>query len=227
MPPIKTYRRQWRRFKRKYKGTSNYLATRPRMMPRTLAFKRMNQVSSKVFWFKVNGELLSDAAGNRYSRFLTRDLDPAAIAPVGWTALKSLYDQYKVLAIKLRLFPSNVGIESDSAIFASNALLRGDTVVWSDQRFDAAVQPPTSISEIINNASAKMINSRRPYSRTLYRPRGQPTWGDTQGPNLDSWNGSIELLVNNASPAPAVGNIPVLYYYTLQYKVLVRGRTQL
>lgn len=200
------------------------LATRPSMMSRSLMMRRRNQVSTKVFWFKRNGLISPNLSGTNYSFWRTREINDQLTTPAGWDAVKTLYDQYKVLALKVRLFPANVGIESDSAIFASNALLRGDTVVWTDQRYQP--NAPATISEVINNASTKMINSRRPYARTLFRPKGNPEWGDTQSPLSDSWNGAIELLINNSSPAPVVGDPPTLWYWTIQYKVLVRGRRQ-
>lgn len=203
------------------------LATRPRMMTRTVARKRFNQVHARVFWFKRNGLIQPDLVGENYSFWNGRELNNAATAPVGWNELRSLYDQYKVLGIKLRLFPANVGVEPDSAVFASNALLRGDVAVWNDQRFDGTTTSPTNINQVINIASCKMINARRPYTRRIFRARGYPGWANTQGPaTQDPWNGSIEMLINNASPAPATGTAPTLWYYTVQYKVLVRGRTQ-
>lgn len=223
MPFRRTYRRRpgYRRTFRRRRNVAG-LATRPRMMSSALSMKRRNQVSTKVFWFKRNGVIQSNPAGNNYSFWRTREINNPE--PIGWAAVKTLYDQYKVLAMKLKFFPANVGVEPDSALFASNALLRGDTAVWSDQRW--APNSPQQISEIINNASTKMINSRRPYARTIYRPRGEPEWGDTQSPTPDSWDGSVELIINNASPAPATGTPPVLWYWTLQYKVVVRGRRQ-
>lgn len=222
MPYTKRYNRRRPAYRRRRRVPG--LATRPRMMPRTLAMKRMNQVGTKVFWFKRNGIITPNLAGTRYSYWRTQEINDPQTTPIGWPAVKTLYDQYKVLAIKVRLFPANVGIESDSAIFASNALLRGDTVVWTDQRYQP--NAPATISEVINNASTKMINSRRPYARTLFRARGNPEWGDTQSALPDSWDGSIEMLFNNASPAPATGTAPTLWYWTVQYKVLVRGRRQ-
>lgn len=201
------------------------LATRPRMMPKTLARQRHNQISTKVFWFKRNGILQTNLAGNHYTAFRTQEINVPATTPVGWPAVKTLYDQYKVLALKVRFFPANVGVEPDSVLIGgSNALLRGDTAVWSDQRYDGTT--PASITEVINNASTKMINSRRAYTRTLFRARGHPDWGDTQTPNNDPWDAAIEILINNATPQPVGGTGPVLWYYTIQYKVLVRGRRQ-
>lgn len=203
------------------------LATRPRMMGTMVARKRFQQVHTRVFWFKRNGFINPDLAGNNYSFWNGREINVPATTPVGWDALKTLYEQYKVLAIKVKLFPANVGVEPDSALFASNALLRGDVAVWNDQRFDTATPAPTNINEVINIASCRMINARRPYSRRIFRARGYPQWANTQGPStVDSWNGSIELLINNATPAPATGPAPTLWYYTVQYKIAVRGRTQ-
>lgn len=199
-------------------------ATRPRMMPKTLAMKRMNQVSTKVFWFKQNGVISPDTTGRIYSFWTARGFNAAS--PTGWSALRTLYDQYKVLAIKVRFFPANVGIEPDTALFANSALLRGDTISWTDQRFDTTAQAPTAISQVINNASARMTNSRRSYSRQIFRPTGYPEWGQTSGPpTVESWNGAIETLTVGATPAtPTV--IPVLWYYTVQWKIIVRGRHQ-
>lgn len=227
MPPITGNRRQWKRFRRaraRSRAPTRGLATRPRMMSRNLAFKRHNQISTKTFWFKRNGTISLDPAGNNFSSWRTQEINVPVTTPVGWPAVKTLFDQYKVLAIKVKLFPSNVGIESDSALFGSNGLLRGDTAVWSDQRFQPNV--PQSISEIINDASCKMINSRRPYARTLFRPRGNPDWGDTQSATQDSWNGSIQMLINNGSQTPLPGTPPQIFYFTVQYKILVRGRRQ-
>ena len=223
MPYRRRYnaRRPRRRRPRRVPG----LATRPRMMPRMLAMKRMNQVGTKVFWFKRNGIIQTNIGGSNYSFWRTREINDPGTTPVGWPAVKTLYDQYKVLAIKVRFFPANVGVEPDSVLIGgSNALLRGDTAVWTDQRYQPNV--PTLISEIINNASTRMINSRRAYARSLFRPRGNPEWGDTQSTTPDSWDGAIELLINNATPQPVGGTGPVLWYFTIQYKVLVRGRRQ-
>lgn len=222
-----------RRFTRRpYRRRIPGLATRPRMMSKALTVKRMNQVSTRVFWFKKNGVISPDAQGRIYSFWTARGFNnppgtPPPDPPVGWPALRSLYDQYKVLAIKVRFFPANVGIEPDSALFGpSNALFRGDSIAWTDQRFDTGSQTPTLISQVINNASARMVASRRPFSRVIYRGSGYPEWAQTVGPNTtDSWNGSVEFLINGATPSTATF-IPVLWYYTVQYKVMVRGRHQ-
>lgn len=226
MPPIRGNRRKWNAFKRRNRIPG--LATKPKMMGRQVARKRFNQVHSRVFWFKRNGIIQTDLNGNAYQFWTGRELNAAPTAPVGWDALRSLYDQYKVLALKVRFFPANVGVEPDSVLIGgSNALLRGDVAVWNDQRFDLGGQTPSTIGEVINIASCRMINARRPYTRRIFRARGFPQWANTQGPaTVDSWNGSIEMIINNATPQPAGGTAPVLWYYTVQYKVLVRGRTQ-
>lgn len=203
---------------------NNGLATRPRMMPKGLAFKRMNQVSTKVFWFKYNGQIaIPPIVETRFLPFLTQDLVDPAVNVQQFQSVFNLYDQYKVLGMKVNLFPSNVGTEPGSLITA--ATNRGDTIIWSDQRVDPTVPAPLFISEVIQNASARMIDSRRKYSRSLYRPKGKPSWGSTidynsADPSPDLWNGSINVLINNAS------SNRTLWYYTVTFKVVVRGRRQ-
>lgn len=223
--PFKRAYRPRRRFRRRNR---NPMATRTRMMSRSLAFKRHNQVSTKVFYFKQNGTIISDLAGNYYGNWRSRNL--LTNPPFGILQLFDMYDQYKILAYTVRFFPANVGIESDSAIFAAAGLKRGNTIVWSDQRFDSNQATPSSISNVINNASSRIINSRRPYKRTIFRAKGNPNWGSCHDytTDPDPWDSSIEILVNDATPSsltPPLVSIQ-LYFYTVSWKVIVRGRRQ-
>lgn len=220
-------RRRFRRRPRARRTAHRALATVPRMMPRSYAFKRHNQVATKVFWLKLNGEVNSDAQGSNLAIFRTRGLNQQPVA-AGRDAIFTLYDQFKVLAMRIRWFPANVGTEPGSGVAGPLQvyMARGDQVVWSDQRVDATQQVPQFISEVINNASARMINPRRPYTRVIYRPKGVPAWGSCIDPltSPDQWNGGIYQLINNSTPAATSGR--PLWYYTLTYKVLVRGRRQ-
>ena len=211
-------------YRKKYPKIAG-LATKPQLMSRTYAFKRKNQVSTKVFWFKINGQTDVDVAGNNLSIFRTRGFYQGPVLPQGQTAIFELYDQFKVLGMRVRWFPADVGIEPGQVINQA-VLFRGDQIVWSDQREDPAQQVPQTISEVINNASARMINPRRPYTRVIYRPTGTTTWGSCVNPNAqpDSWSGAIYQLINNATPSATSGR--PLWYYTLTWKVVVRGRRQ-
>lgn len=221
------FRRRYPARRRRYgaRRRTNALATVPRMMSRSYAFKRHNQVATKVFWLKLNGQTDVPISGGGLAIFRTRGLTQGPVVPFGRQEIFTLFDQFKVLAMKIKWFPADVGTETGvppvSAIFN-----RGDQIVWSDQRVDSTQQVPQFISEVISNASAKMINPRRPYSRTIYRPKGVPSWGSTVDPLVqpDPWNGAIYQLTNNAT-ASAVTGRPI-WYYTLTYKVLVRGRRQ-
>ncbi|AXQ66008.1 MAG: capsid protein [Circoviridae sp.] len=204
------------------------LATRPRMVPRNLAMKRYQGVDTKVFYFKRNATGFSDADGKYYAGFSANDINVGSTPPLWpqFDLLKQIYDQYKVLAIKIRFFPANVGIEPDSALFTSNALLRGQTVVWNDQRTDSGTPVPNSISDVINNSSCKMITCRRYFTRSIYRAKGYPGWANIQTQASDDpWNGSINVLTQDATPDPGGGTPPItLWYFTVQYKVIFRGR---
>lgn len=229
-------RRAYRRrapYRRRAKRMPGF-ATRPRMFPRTLALQRKNQVSTKVFYFKLNGQS-STPAGIDFNYFAFRTQGFTLFFPPGGPPFPppvlsnvpqrnevfALYDQFKVLAIKMRWFPSNVGTEPGQP-FQQGITNRGDQVIWSDQRFDLSAPEPTQISEVLNHASARMIQPRRYQTRTLYRPKGHPEWGSCENPvtNPDPWNGAIQMLVNNATPDRP------LWFYTLTYKVVVRGRRQ-
>lgn len=222
----RTFRRRrrapWGRRPRRGYGA---LATVPRMMPRSYAFRRHNQVATKVFWLKLNGTIQADQQGAALSIFRTRGINQQPV-PAGRNEIFTLYDQFKILAMRVRWFPANVGTEPGVGVpGTAPVLLRGNQVVWSDQRVDGQQQVPQFINEVINNASARMINPRRPYTRVLYRPKGTPAWGSCIDPAAqpDQWNGGIYQIVNDATPSPT--GRP-LWFYTLTWKILVRGRRQ-
>lgn len=202
------------------------LATTPAFRLPIQKMKQMQQTSRKLFYFKLNGQLSSQPAiDNNYFAFRTRGFTTlpgggASTVPQR-DAIFTLYDQFKVLAIKVRWFPVNVGTEPGQ-VLAQGIFNRGDQIIWSDQRFDETAVAPIQISEVLNHGSARMIQPRRYQSRTMYRPRGHPEWGSCEDPQniQDSWNGAIQMLVNNVTPDRPI------WYYTVTYKVAFRGRRQ-
>lgn len=217
-----------RRFVRntRYRSRVPGLATRPRVMPRSLARKRWYQVATKTFWFKDNGTIQNSTTGAYYRAFLTQNL--VTDTPPGFEDLCKLYDEFKVIGMFVKLFPANVGIESDTAIFANTGLQRGDAIVYSDQRADVVPLQPNSIADKINQASARMINPRRPYSRKIFRSTGNPDWGGcesiTQQP--DQWVGGIYIFGQNTTTFTPPQASRTLWYWTRTYKIVVRGRIQ-
>jgi len=101
MPTKRTFNK---RIRRKRRG----LATNPQMMTRSLAFKRLNQVSTKVFYFKMNNQISLHPDGNYQTVF---DFNLLYTIP-RFLSYCDLYDQYKVLGYTVRLFQATVGIES-------------------------------------------------------------------------------------------------------------------
>lgn len=220
----RSYTRRPYRRRPAYRKRVTGLATRPRMMGRSRFLRRWNQVDSRVFWFKTNAVIELNNNNHQYYEFRTSALD--VLNPQGWTQLKSMYDQYKILGYKYRLFPSNVGTESTANAGAGAlALDRGNHAVWIDQRFDPNVQQPTQISQVINSASCRLINPRRPYVVSIWRPRGKPNWGSTRdiATAPDPWRAAINHLIEGGSVQPPA-TTKVIYYYTIQWKVVFRGR---
>lgn len=198
--------------------------TVPRMMPRSLARKRFNQVSTKVFYFKDNGTI-NNTIGGTYQGFWSPQ-QLVTSSPEGFDAACGLYDEFKCLAMYVKIFPANVGIESDTALFANQGFLRGDAIVWSDQKADPTAQTISNISQRINQASCRMINPRRPYSRRIFRATGNPLWGGTAVPSTspDQWIGTINMFGQNTTSVNPPGAARPLWYWTRQYKVIFRGR---
>ena len=199
------------------------LATRARMVPRGLAMKRHFQVSTDVKYFKVCQTLVIDDTGTSFFSWRTQDI--VDNPPSGFNYMKELYDQYKCLGIQVKLFPANVGTEG--APNPQGSFRRGDCVIWSDQREEATALAPTSIEEILSDGSAKIINARRPYKRSIFRSRGYPSWGSTQNLSTepDPWGGAIYLYQDKCAPIPIPPQRGTqLWYCTLLYKILFRGR---
>lgn len=221
-------------YRKKYTARRRYghrrrnvgLATRPRMMGKTNALRRKHGVDTKTFWFKTNGVLRTTPSSGQYVPFRTWDITLAG-GPQSFFVLANLYDQYKVLGMKVRFFPANIGIESDPIPSPANwPLKRGNVAVWLDQRYDPGAQLPTNISEVIGNNNCRMIQPNRKYALSIWRPRGKPTWGSTKNMNTagDLWGGEISMLINDASATPPNGVPITMWYYTVQYKVIFRAR---
>lgn len=223
MPTKRTALRRARR-KRKAAG----LATRPTMMSKTVATKRFHGVDTRVFWFKTNGRLTSLPAAQtpQFKSFKVTDL--IGSPPQSLTALRHLYDQYKILGFKIKFFPANVGIEGAQLNTALGQFRRGNHCIWIDQRVDTPVIQPQDIGDIIGTASARIINPRRPYAAALWRPKGKPAWGSCKSPVTggDLWNGAIYYFIQDSTVTPPNGIASVFSYYTVQWKVIFRGRNE-
>lgn len=211
-----------RRYRRRRRRCVRGLATVPRMMPSSLARQRWNNASSKTFFIKDSGTLITDLTGSIQRKWSVQDV----YSVPQFNTLGQLYDQFKVLAITIRLYPANVGIEPDPSLLpvGSNGLLRGNAGVWCDQR-PATVGFPGTIVQMINYGSAKLINPRRPYKRTMFRATGFNSWGGIQTAAInDSWRGEIKLLQVDATPAVVGSPPPTLWYWSRTFKIIYRGR---
>lgn len=216
----KLYRKRKRGYKKKF-------------VPRGLAMKRAQQISTKVFYFKGAGKIAGNPQANIQEDFLTVfwQTQPTAMVvpniPGDFDQVSDAYQEYKVLAIRLTLYAANVGTGSAVIQAAPNQVLqRGITCIYKDQEvIDPTLQPPpSSVTDVINYGSAKVIPSRvDKWTTTIYRPKGNPEWGncDRNTPPAqrfaDSWRGGIYMLANGCSNQ-------LLWFYTTEYKVVFRGR---
>lgn len=209
--------------KRRYKRKNNAgLATVPRMMGRSTATKRYHGVDQRVFWFKRNGTVATTPSPRQFNQYFASGL--VTSPPQSFQALRNVYDQYKILGMKMKFYPANVGIEVDP----TTNLKRGNHCLWIDQRYDPNLAVPATISDVICTASARLINPRRPYSISIWRPKGKPSWGSCKdiNTNPDLWTGGILYFIEDASVTVPNGPAQKMYFWTIQYKVVFRGRNE-
>lgn len=221
---------------KKYATRRRTRRTRKRFMPASLAVKRYNQVSTKVFYFKGSGTINSDPVGNVLQQWNTQyppinTGDPQRMPNVADSyTIAECYNSYKILAVKVRLFASNLGTEpgqSDAPNPPIPGFNRGSTVIYLDQDIRPNTQVPIQITEVINYGSARMIPSRADrWTVTMYRKRGVPEWGTCdrnvsfQDRVPDPWNASVNFLGNFASTTQRP-----LWFYVVTYKIIFRGRS--
>jgi len=214
-----TRRRHYRRKRKTVKS---------RFMPKQLQAKRFNQVSTKTFYFKTNGTILATAHPIQQTDFLTSQWITSPTLVPGISAAMSLWDEYKIMSMRVKWFPANVGIES-YGIPPNLPFARGDAIVWSDQLTDTPIVPVSQITDKMGFGSCRMINARRPYSRILFRPKGSPLWNDTGNagstppvpPTPDNWTGSISMAIQGANST----TLRPLWFYTITWKIVFRGRS--
>lgn len=232
-----SFRKFQRRSKRRvrFKRNPGQLATRPRLMSSTQASKRYHQVSTRVFWFNANRTFVLNSASYQFDPLDVQRI--ITVNPKGFAEALALYDQYKVLGMVLKLFPANIGTEATAGDSFSVPIgqptwniNRGNHVMYIDQRKEPVGTAPTSISQIINRGSARMINPRRPWKTSIWRPKGKPIWGSCKdiSTNPDSWSGQIchfceggSIIPNSSTGTPQTWTV---FYYTLTWKVIFRGR---
>lgn len=242
MPTLRRMRRRMKR-PRRFNRKAGIYGTKPKFMPNRLALERAGNVSTKTFYFKAAGAIPSDPNGTTKTSWRTQygpvvPDDPNRMPNISDAyTFAECYTEYKVLAIKVKLFAANVGSEVGGLpapppappTSITGGFSRGDTCIYFDQDVKDTEQQPDLITEVMTYGSAKMIPSRiAKWTTTLYRKKGLPEWGccDRNVPiaerQPDPWYAGIYILGNNARPLQPP---PILWYYTVSYKIIFRGRT--
>lgn len=224
------------------KKKKSIYGTSSTFIPKELAMEQYGQVSTKTFYFKTAGTINSIAGGITQRGWTTQDpgatpADPFQFPSVGDSlTVAKCYTEYKVLAIRVRVFAANVGAEGGQLPAPGGTpnfiagFNRGNTVMYLDQDIQDGELPPINIINAMTFGSCRMIPSRcDQYTKILYRPKGQPLWGccdnNVPVPNRipDPWRAGVFLLGNNARPTPGVSP---LWFYTATYKIIFRGRAK-
>ena len=214
-----------RKFAKRTKRKPRLVGTVPKMMGTLEKRKRMLGVDTRVFWFKFNNYIKTANTPDMQHEWKITDLIDPVINPIAGSFWKlcTLYDQYKVLGLKVRMIPANI---------VTSEMTRGNTAVWIDQRDDPPVLIPVTIQQVIGNNNCRLINSNKNYSVSIWRPKGKPIWGATKHITTtavfkDPWTGVINVIVEGATPNPQPqppGWPHTLWYCTSQFKVVFRAR---
>lgn len=231
MPYRRRYTARTRRRPMMRRRRNNMYGTKPSFVPRPLAIRRANQIQTRVMYFKAAGTIASfptPATGLAQFGFKTNNqttTPPTPNVPEDFDVASQLYQEYKILAIRVKLFAANIGAELLATGSPVSELNRGNTVVYKDNDIKPSEVQPTTIVDVINYGSARLIPSRTSrYTSVLYRPKGFPKWGccDPNVPaaerNADAWNGGIFMLTTQCTPGQT------LWYFQVSYKVAFRGR---
>lgn len=189
--------------------------------------RRIAQNLTRNFqWFKRVQTVASDTAGNIGISELATNVDSVP----DFTTYGTLYSQFKVMKMIVKLFPANVGGESMQVTAAGGLpqFQRGNAVTYCGK----VVQPGISIPDLIGKPSARLFNTRRYHKRWVNRPKsGYDTWGElstTGGVSVaDEWDdeSGIHMQGENFTPVQAPGQQNYFYVMTL-WKVVFRARQE-
>lgn len=226
-----------RRRPRRRNNRRRIYATKASFIPKGLALKRYGQVSTKVFYFRSAGSLNSQTGtGICTGRWTTQAGGATPGSPnrmpdvADSYTIAECYNEYKVLAIRVRVFAANIGSEMGQIMPGPDrpGYNRGNTVMYLDQEIRPTEPLQTDIVNVMTYGSTRMIPSRADkHTKVLYRKKGVPEWGccDRTVPasdrTPDPWHAGIFLLTNNARLNPSVNP---LWFYTVTYKIIFRGR---
>lgn len=232
---MRSFRRRYNRRRRNY-GTRGTVTRR--WMPSRVWANKTQQMDVRTMYFRVGDIKLGPEPGESYiqAAYRTRNLYDFPNATWRIPELENMvqiYDEYKVLAIKITWHPMNIYSGGASTQTQNTPLepyiFRGNTASYTDQRWRDPVQNPTEISQMVNFSSFRMHDSNRRFSRTLYRPKSATRWGqctDITQPvprALDSWDGAIFILQQNLQANDSIQE-QELWYAVYELKFIFRGR---
>lgn len=196
----------------------------------TFRKRAAQNLTREVRYFKQTGNIHANLIGRILESFDQSDLPTAKT----FAAYATIWEEFKILSIDVKLFPSHVGSESliDNNIPPggpnnwSAVFMRGNIVSWIDPNSPSPA-PPNTINDVFGKPSARLFNPRQYHKRFMTRPRGYPTWGRIDNNGIivtpDPWQGAINLFGQGFSPPTLPGN-QVFFYWLLTYKILFRSR---
>jgi len=112
----------------------------------------------------ANAVAVSSDAGGQI--FFTVDNDPSRY--LDWSGYTALYNAYRVLAIRLRWIPNDIGFPS-----GASAAVQRPLVTWVRRNVPGSPAAPSSVAAAYDNDGARVQNVGKQWSQTL-RADGNP-----------------------------------------------------
>lgn len=196
--------------------------TRPRM---TYGKRIQQNLTRQVVWFKRVQTISSDTAGKLGFLVQSDNVDTVD----DFVTYATLYSQFKVLKIVVKFFPANVGGEGQQILSGGGIGLpqfqRGDCCTYTGTEFPGI----SSITDVINRSSSRLVAPRRYHKRWVDRPKGYYEWGELDSlggvTEPDKWKeeSGIHMYGENFTPVQAPGQQNFFYVMTL-WKVIFRSK---
>lgn len=222
--PYKFHKYRARRPRRRRQQYGPRLGRAPRWRRPQRVLQNMTR---NVVWLKNVIASTSSTNGTITTRFPTSAVDLAG----DFTNYGLFYEEFKVLKLIVKIFPANVGGESQQILQGATPSLpvfqRGDICSWVDQGSNDPL--PGGIDDVINRSSCRIFQPRRFHKRWMNRPRDFPNWGklDNAGniQTFDPWQAQIRLYGDNFTPISAPGQ-QNFFWCQILYKILYRNRRE-
>lgn len=201
-------------YRRRYKKRTSRKRNYRRRFKRSYRYNKRGQ---RVFLYKRFASLGTIAADSALDQFSSYDFQLNDLP--GFTEFTSLYDAYKINAIKIRFIPSQTVSNSLSTISNAQNTRFISIIDYNDNT------PPTSLNDMRQYHTCKVTNAFKTHTRYIYKPKYQlgasqsRLWLNTTTPSTP-WHGLKVGIEAMGSTVTTSMNYHVEAKYYISFKAV-------